>query len=189
MTFNPDSHERRSLRLRAYDYAQAGAYFVTVCAYRRECLFGEVADGEMVMSDIGRIVADEWWRSAEIRQEVVLDAFVVMPNHIHGIVVITDVGATDHVGAHGRAPLRTRDNCPYRPPRSLGAFIAGFKSACTKRINEHRARPGTPVWQRNYYEHVIRNEEDLNAIREYVIHNPARWAEDAEHPARHDDAR
>jgi REP element-mobilizing transposase RayT len=182
MGFNADTHRRRSLRLRDYAYTQVGAYFVTVCAYQRKCLFGEVVDGEMAVNDIGRIVAEEWLRSAEIRQEIELDAFVVMPNHIHGIVVITHVGKAGDVGAHGRAPLRTGDNFPYRPPRSLGSFIAGFKSACTKRINELRALPGTPVWQRNYFEHVIRNEGDLNAIREYIATNPLCWFEDKENP-------
>ena len=136
---------RKRLRLPGYDYTQPGAYFVTICTHGRKMLFGQVVDGEMVLNPLGEIVREEWFRSAKIRAEIELfpDEFVVMPNHIHGIVWIvpTDfphgrVGATGHVvGATGRSPLR-RPQSPHGPaPRSLGAFIAGFKASVTKRIN------------------------------------------------------
>ena len=176
MKYNPEKYHRRSIRLKEYDYSQAGAYFVTVCAWNRECLFGKVVDGEMQLNDIGRIVADEWTRSCEIRQEIELDEWIVMPNHIHGIIIITDVGA------HGRAPLQHDNTVLHREPRSLSSFIAGFKSATTKRINQTRGTPGVQLWQRNYYEHVIRNEESLNEIRQYISGNPKRWAEDEDNP-------
>ena len=189
------SHHRRSIRLKGYDYAQPGAYFVTIVTHDREMLFGQVVDGKMVLNPAGEIVCEEWFRSAEIRAEIALfpDEFVVMPNHIHGIVWIVETDnpgeTTSHVvGAHGRAPLH--DHAPHdhtplqRPPRSLGSFIAGFKSIVTKRINALRNTPGAPVWQRNYYEHIIRNERALHATRRYIMENQAYWENDRENPSR-----
>jgi len=173
MRYDAEKHHRRSIRLRGYDYAQAGAYFVTICTQNRECLFGEIVDGQVALNVPGEVVAEEWLRSARIRGEIELDAFVVMPNHLHGIVVIRDVGA------HGRAPLPSP---PHRPPRSLGSFVAGFKSVSTKRINAIRGTPGVPVWQRNYREHVIRDDHDLGRVRRYIAENPLRWDEDPENP-------
>jgi len=177
-------HNRRSIRLKGYDYAQAGAYFVTICTQNRECLFGDVVDGKMALNDGGRIVANEWERTAAIRREIELNKWVVMPNHLHGIIVIAD-----NVGAHGRAPLPDDAPCNVptstvftRPPKSLGSLIAGFKSAVTKRINELRKTPGALIWQRNYYEHIIRDERSLNRIREYIANNPAQWDTDRENP-------
>jgi len=186
---------RRSIRLQHYDYSQAGAYFVTICAHARECLFGEIVDGAMILNDYGKIVEEEWLKSAEIRKELELDAYVIMPNHLHGIVLINNEGGltvgasgrsplTTDVRAHGRAPLRSDQPILHRKPRSLGSFIAGFKSATTKRLNISRNTPSFAVWQRNYYEHIIRDEIDLNRIREYVQHNPVRWAEDENNPKR-----
>lgn len=157
---------------------------MTLCTQNRECLFGDVVDGEMRLNEYGAIVRDEWFRSAVIRREIELfdDEFVIMPNHIHGIVWIVEsnVGATGWVGATGRSPLQLPPRGPAK--RSLSSFGAGFKSAVTKRINEHRGMPGAPVWQRNYYEHVIRNDESLNRIRAYITTNPIRWDEDEENP-------
>ncbi len=135
----------------------------------------------MVLNEWGQIVRDEWFRSAEIRAEIELfaDEFVVMPNHVHGIIwIVDDVGTTNHVGATGRSLLRPRGPAA----RSLGSFIAGFKSAVTKRINARRGTPGMPVWQRNYYEHIIRNERALNAIRRYIAENSLRWHIDRHNP-------
>ncbi len=186
MTFNPEQHHRRSIRLQDYDYSQNGAYFITLCAHNRECLFGEVVDGEMKLSALGQIVRDEWAKTSVIRTEIELDEFVVMPNHFHAIVLIIksdEQSRGNPVGAHGRAPLPAPTLS--RPPKSLGALVAGFKSAATKHINELRDTPGAPVWQRNYYEHVIRNKSALNDIRSYIQTNPARWADDQENPANH----
>jgi len=176
MTYDPTRHHRRSIRLPAYDYAQDGAYFLTVVTHQRQCLFGEIVDGEVLVSAYGEAVAQEWLRSTQMRHEIQLDAFVVMPNHIHGIAIIG--GQT--VGAHGRAPLHRAPL--HRSPRSIGSFVAGFKSAVTRRINEMRGTRGLPVWQRNYYEHIIRDEEQLNRVRQYVIDNPLRWEDDVENP-------
>ncbi|HZC67812.1 MAG TPA: hypothetical protein VE201_04260, partial [Nitrospirales bacterium] len=161
MLHDPDKYARHSIRLRSYNYAQPGAYFVTICTYQRECLLGDVrASGHarVRLSEYGRIVRDAWFCSTDIRPGIALDAFVIMPNHVHGVVIF-------HVDveAHSRAPSDGR----YRTPRSLGAFIAGFKSTTTVRINERRGTPGLPVWQRNYYEHVLRGEEALTRAREY----------------------
>ena len=173
MKYNSDKHNRHSIRLKNYDYSQAGAYFVSICVQNRECVFGNIVDGEMHLNKWGEIIAEEWMRSSEIRKEIKLDEFVVMPNHIHGIVMITE----SSVGATGRSPL------PKGPARkSLGSFIAGLKSATRKRINEIRTNRGAPLWQRNYYEHVIRNEEELKQIREYITGNPIKWTEDDENP-------
>lgn len=183
--------QRRTIRLPEFDYAQDGAYFVTLCAHQRECLFGAVdTQGTMRVNDLGDIVRDEWLKTAVIRAYVVLDDYVVMPNHFHAILFIIKSEEQPQVrddnkwhdvsvGAQRAAPLQK----PHVTPQSLGAIVRGFKSAATKRINEHRHTPGAPVWQRNYYEHVIRNESGLNDIRSYIQMNPARWTEDTENPA------
>ena len=177
-------HHRRSIRLPGYDYASPGAYFVTICTHQGELRFGDVVDGEVELNEHGQIAHEEWLASEQTRQEIELDAFVIMPNHLHGIVWIREVDDEPTVGAqgvgvreraHSRAPLR-------RPPRSLGSFVAGFKSAVTARINRMCGTPGRPVWQRNYWEHIIRNDTSLNQIRAYIQDNPARWAEDQLHP-------
>jgi len=173
MIHHPDKYHRQSIRLKNYDYTQAGAYFVTICTHKRECVLGDVVNGEMRLNELGQVVEMEWLKTAEIRDNVELDEFVVMPNHIHGIIVITE----SCVGATSRSPLR---NGPA--PKSIGAIVAGFKSAATKRINELCGIPRAPVWQRNYYEHVIRNEDDLNEIREYILSNPVKWELDSENP-------
>jgi putative transposase len=184
MPYNRRVHHRRSIRLPGYDYTSAGAYFVTICVRGGECLLGEVVDGEMQHNEWGQIAWDCWQAIPEHSPHVKLDVYVVMPNHVHGIIAITDpVGAqhTDPVGAQHAVPLQpSRTNVQ---PGSLGAIVRSFKSAVTKRINELRDMPGTPFWQRNYWEHIIRDERSLNRIREYIENNPGRWAEDQLHPA------
>jgi putative transposase len=169
-------HHRKSIRLAGYDYAQAGAYFVTIVTWRRENLFGEVVNGEMVLNDFGKIVADEWKQTAFVRSNVELGAFVVMPNHFHGILVIRETG----VGASRRlAP--TEAISPK--PGSLGAIMAQFKSIVTKKIWKINAEiHSTPIWQRNYYEHIIRNEREMAQIWDYIEANPANWLTDDENP-------
>ncbi|WP_036199620.1 transposase [Meiothermus ruber] len=182
MKYNPDKHHRRSVRLKGYDYTQAGAYFITICAQNRECLFGDVVDGEMRLNEIGLIVRDEWLKTAILRPSVVLDEYVVMPNHIHGVIIITD----DCRGTlHGRGTLQrapTIEQFGKPTSNSIPTIVRLFKSATTKRINEHRGTPGMPVWQRNYYEHIIRNDASLNRIRQYIVNNPIKWGLDRENP-------
>jgi REP element-mobilizing transposase RayT len=174
MRYNPEKHHRGSIRLKGYDYVQAGSYFVTICTIDRTCLFGEVVNEEMRLNPEGQIVHDEWIRSAMMRPRVILDLFVVMPNHLHGIIMLVDWGR----GTLQRAPTMERFGKPTSG--SIPTIIRLFKSATTKRINELRGAPGIPVWQRNYYEHVIRNEASLSRIRQYIVENPARWAFDRE---------
>jgi putative transposase len=193
MVFSGARHRRRSIRLPGYDYARPGAYFVTVCTEERARLFGAVIDGEIHLNETGQIVRAEWMRSAEIRREISLDEFVVMPNHVHGIIFIHAGEGTDATavmaagaGATGRPPRQAAPHWsttrPGPPPRSLGSFIGGFKSAATMRINALRGLPGMTVWQRNYYEHVIRDDSELQRIRLYIRQNPLQWAIDRENP-------
>lgn len=170
MPYSPDKHHRRSIRLKGYDYSSAGAYFITLCTFQRQCLFGRITDGTMQLNESGQIVAEEWRQSSIIRQEIEFDQWVIMPNHLHGIVLINP---THPVRAHGRAPLQT--GVSYRRPRSLSSFISGFKSATTKKINTARNSASTPVWQRNYYDHIIRNEQSLERVQQYIQNNPATW--------------
>jgi putative transposase len=168
-------HHRRSIRLKGYDYAQVGGYFLTMIARDRTCLFGEVVAGTMVLSDLGKSVQRCWDAIPAHFSNAQLDTFMVMPNHIHGIIVI--------VGARHASPL-PKGISPRGPePQSIGAIVGSFKSAVTKFINNQRGTPGTSVWQRNYYEHIIRDESTLERIREYIVTNPLRWAIDRENPS------
>lgn len=217
-------HDRQSIRLPTHDYSRAGAYFVTMCAFERECLFGKIRDSNMILNECGRIVADEWMRSPTIRTEIALDEWVIMPDHFHGIVWIRDP-----VGAHGMRPYQQNrtdaqetgypniqqmgrhnqqknqyidnvgiidggtDNATVtirganvsdnrgachaplrREPRSLSSFVAGFKSAVTKQINGMQKYPRR-IWQRNYYERIIRSDSELFATRQYIRDNPKKW--------------
>lgn len=166
-------HNRRSIRLKDYDYRQNGAYFVTICSHERLCLFGSIGDGEMVLNDWGRITQTSWSEIPAHYPMVELDVFVVMPNHVHGIIVITGDNELQSIGAqHGATPNNVA-------PNSLGSIVRTFKAAVTRHINRLLDAPDHPIWQRNYHEHIIRNENTLNTIRAYVDNNPAKWAEDS----------
>lgn len=159
MTYNPDIHHRRSIRLKEYDYSRSGAYFVTVCAWKKECLFGEIRDGEMVLNDCGRVVQEQWNALSLHFNNVETDEFVVMPNHMHGIVVINncsgEVSSPDFL-PDSEQRIQGGEIPPLRVKRTLGQIVAYFKYQSTKQIDIIRNSPGIPVWQRNYYEHVIR---------------------------------
>jgi putative transposase len=187
MKYDPNKHHRRSIRLPGYDYSQSGAYFVTICAYQRQCIFGEIIDGQMCLNQCGAIIADEWQKSSVIRKEIELDAWIVMPNHFHGIVIIKNIVRKncDHIveangdddgGENARSPLQGMK------PKSLSSLMAGFKSITTKKINILRDAATTPLWQRNYYEHIIRNPDAMYKIRQYIINNPVSWEIDQLHP-------
>jgi REP element-mobilizing transposase RayT len=171
--------ERRSVRMQGYDYTAAGAYFVTVCAHERRCLFGEIASEQMALNHVGRTIERCWLAIPDHFPGVELDEFVLMPNHLHGIVVLPGSAATRRQPtATGLAPPRTS-----RPiPRSISTVVGSFKSAAAREINRLNGAPSAPVWQRSYYEHVIRDESSLNQIRQYIADNPRLWAEDAENP-------
>ncbi len=187
MTPTPSRPSRRTLRLRGYDYTQPGAYFVTICTHHREPLFGQVADGEMVLNAFGKMVWEEWFKTAQVRPYVELfeGEFVIMPNHIHGIVwIVGDMVGGPRSLAPPPQPKTSGVDPNNVTPGSLGAIIRAFKSAVTKRINALRGTPGAPVWQRNDYEHIIRNDDALNRIREYIETNSLRWHLDRENPQR-----
>jgi putative transposase len=168
--------QRRSLRLKEFDYSQEGAYFITVCTWNWRCIFGEIMAGEMRLNESGKVVEHEWSETEKVRAQVKLDYYVIMPNHFHGIFFIQNPDrATHRVAPTGRKPFGPASG-------SVGAIMGQFKSKATKRINELWKTSGARVWQRNYYEHVIRDDDDLNRIRQYIIDNPARWQEDENYP-------
>ncbi|MEP2447007.1 MAG: transposase [Balneola sp.] len=175
---------RRSMRLQGYDYSSPGFYFITICTNQKECLFGDVINGEMHMNECGVVAHNEWFKTELIRDNVRLDEFVVMPNHVHGIIEIIDKNPI--VGANRDSPLRNKigiNNSFYKskfesPSNNIGAIIRGYKSSVTKQINLIRKTPGTKILQRGYYDHIIRNEESLFYIREYIKNNPKNWNKD-----------
>ncbi len=169
--YDPKRHRRRSIRLKGYDYAQPGAYFVTICTHRRAHLFGRVVDGKMVLNALGKIAHQCWLAIPDHFPHTELDEFVIMPNHVHGIIWIVEypAGAGGAVGAKDFSPLPR----PRGTSKTIGSIVRGFKIGVTK-----WARQNTDihtVWQRNYYERIIRNERALHAIRQYIRANPRRW--------------
>lgn len=177
MSFDPKIHHRGSIRLQHYDYAQNGAYFVTICAQDRACLFGTISDGQMRANDHGRIVNECWNDLPKHYGQVILDEFITMPNHVHGIIILS--GENERAGLK---PAPTTESTPINKHHGLSEIVRALKTFSARRINQARNTPAIPVWQRNYYEHVIRNEEDLNKVREYIITNPAGWDKDEENP-------
>ncbi len=179
MTHATQQYQRHSLRLKDYDYSQEGAYFVTICTHSHKCIFGEIADDATRLNRFGNVVNKCWLEIPYHFPNMEIDAFVIMPNHFHGIVSIVDnrrgeVTSPIPKGAE-TAPLRKH---------TLGQVIAYFKYQTTKSINQIHKTPGNRLWQRNYYEHVIRNEDDLNDIRQYIIDNPVKWDMDENNPHR-----
>lgn len=236
MPYDPFKHHRRSIRLKGYDYAGLGAYYITICVWGRECLFGEIIDGKMILNEFGRIVYEEWAITPEKRTNIILDVFVVMPNHLHGIFIITEnrgrialdgksrethgdkPGCSGELhGGNPRCKVETYGNGPgytgekpgenprckgvlqyapthtshtshtsgglRSPSQTVGAIVRGFKGAATKRVNQLRDAPGSPVWQRDFYERIIRNQNEFDRIRRYIVNNPANWNKDIEHPS------
>ncbi len=257
MPYDANIHHRRSIRLPGYDYTQEGAYFVTMVTAHRECLFGEVVEAAVRLSPLGMVAAACWQAIPQHFPGVELDVWVIMPNHVHGIIVLpgsavvggasvadaagpgsVSAGARLGVGAQHAAPLPgiasppgvatpTPDSSapgapppgvaapppatvgapvgahrvgaqhaaplpgiapapdvPRVAPGSLGAIVRSFKSAVTKQAREMAWMPGVPLWQRNYYEHIVRNERELERLRRYIDENPERWELDLENPAR-----
>ncbi len=174
MPYDPEKLCRRSLRLKGYDYSSVGAYFITICVQNRHCLLGEILAGKMDLSHAGRM-AVKWWEQLEKKFEnVKTDEFVVMPNHVHGIIQIVACrgGHTD----------------PPNKGLSLHEITQWFKTMTTNEYIRNVKTQGWPpvksrLWQRNYYDHIIRNDDDLNRVRQYIRDNPMSWADDAENPA------
>ena len=185
MRYDPDKHHRRSIRLRGYDYSQPGAYFVTICVQRRQCLFGEIVGEEMRLNDAGHMV-ERWWAELANKFPMVdTQGHGAMPNHFHGVVVIrADVGAA----LRGRPLPSPGIGHPHRDAPTVGDILDWFKTMTTNEyirgVKTHAwtVFPGK-LWQRGYYEHVVRDDDELQRIQEYIATNPQRWAWDAQNPA------
>jgi REP element-mobilizing transposase RayT len=175
MKNNPRLRHRRSIRLKGYDYSKAGAYFVSICVQKRECLLGDIVNDEMVLNDVGRVVSDSWTWLGTQYDHVELDEYMIMPNHLHGVVIIQSWGGS-------RTALPSSQTAPTSNLKSLGRIIGAFKTVSTKHINEMRRTPSVRLWQRNYYEHIVRDENELMRIREYMENNPLKWEFDRENP-------
>jgi len=189
MTKFQNKYRNESTRAQWWDYANAGAYFITICTAGREWLFGEILNNEMHLSPIGEMVYQEWNVSFDMRAELFCNTFVIMPNHIHAILRIENgIVVGTHgivVGTHGRAsrqtptpPMPTNTGVAYRSPKSISSFMAGFKSAATKRINEYRNSPKMPVWQKRFHDHIIRNDAEYQRIYNYIETNIENWEKD-----------
>jgi len=174
----PIHRKRKPIRLIGYDYTQPGAYFVTICTHQRVPLFGTVTNGAMQLNACGRIAEAEWKRTAALRPDIAVDDFVVMPNHIHAIIVIYD--SRDLVP---QTPVEPHDPQFARPvPGSLGTIVGAYKAAVTRQSRRLQDTISLPLWQRNYHDHIIRTEHTYHTIRHYIRDNPRRWTQDTYHP-------
>jgi REP element-mobilizing transposase RayT len=199
MNYDPGIHHRRSIRLRGHDYAGGGAYFVTACIQGEAPLLGQIVENEMVPSESGRLVEATWQALPRRFPSVLLDTHLMMPNHFHGIIVIPGPGLDPSLAKATGAPIIQPSLhgvvgpglAPAKADASVGptarrvglfAVVGAFKSLCALAVNQALARAGKHLWQEDYYEHIIRNVEELEKTRDYIIHNPARWVEDPENP-------
>lgn len=189
MGIEPEKYHRQSIRMKGYDYTLPGAYFVTLLSQNRVCLFGEVENGEIKLSKIGQLVIDCWYGIPKMFNNIELDEFVLMPNHLHGILLIneapgkgeafSDMNTSQHVlGLENASPLQPRGT----QSGSLSAVIQNFKSVSTRRVNQKFFKSGNKIWQRSFYERIVRNDRELNAIRQYILDNPLNWEMDKENP-------
>jgi len=209
--FNSNFYNRRSIRLKDYDYSQSGIYFITICCHDYKCLFGEIVKSpqnelgvyevNMVLNEFGQIAYNEWMKTSEKRQNIELGEFIVMPNHIHGIIIINSERSVSNTNENDEKNLNestlinvenveslivsNNDNFANKvvcnkllqsPSNNLGAIIRGYKATVTRQINDLE-NLGT-IWQRNYYEHIIRSEKAYEKISDYIINNPYHWAQD-----------
>ena len=171
--YNPDIHHRRSIRLKGYDYSQSGLYFITLCAVNKICMFGNVVDGKMQLNDIGQLVEQEWLNTINIRHnDVRLHNYIVMPNHFHAIIEIRR-GESHSPQTINEGNINEND-LPQRmksPSKTVGAIVRGFKGAISRQL-------GYSIWQRNYYEHIIRTDASYRHISNYIENNPTKWQSD-----------
>lgn len=189
MKYSPDVHRRRSMRLQGYDYAQAGAYFITICTKDRQCLFGNIMNSKMECNKAGKML-ERVWSELPTRFDVLeLDEFTVMPNHFHGIVTLSGRDRACLRPSQSSAKSGDHKDRPYGTrPDSIGRVVQAFKSITTHQyINGVRCSGWHPfpgkLWQRNYWDHIIRDEAELTNIREYIVNNPSLWESDQLHPA------
>jgi len=179
--YNPNIHHRKSIRLKGYDYSQAGLYFITICCQDRACLFGHIENSEMVLNDAGKMVETEWLKLHERFNNIELHEFVVMPNHFHAI--LETVGATLVVAQND---VETQNGQPQGiapTSKTIGNMVGAFQSIVTvEYIRGVKTLGWQPfngkLWQRNYYEHIIRNEQSHQTISKYIINNPSKWNDD-----------
>lgn len=164
-----DRFHRRSIRLRGYDYRTPGPYFVTICSANASYVLSRVDGDTVTPVKLGHAIEACWQDLPNHHHNVLLDEFIIMPNHVHGIIILTAKGTA------GRAPTKEEFGRPV--PGSLPTIVRSFKSACTKKVNETYQAPGLTLWQRGYYEHIVRDEEDLRAVRNYIRLNPQEWNE------------
>ncbi|MGB5289071.1 MAG: transposase [Ignavibacteriaceae bacterium] len=169
MSHDSQKHNRRSIRLKDFDYSTPWWYYITICSYNHQNLFGQIINGKMILSEFGIIVEEEWLKTEKLRKDVELDYYVIMPNHFHGIPIINSRDKARLV------PTAEKREFGRPVANSLSTIVGSFKSAVTRRINEFRNSSGKLVWQKNYFEHIIRNENDLNNIRKYIELNPLKW--------------
>ena len=174
---NPRLSHRRSIRLEGYDYSQGGAYFVTVCVRNRELCFEKYRG-------LQEIVRQQWEELPQRFPDLILDEFTIMPNHIHGILIVGADRSAENVGA--TLAVAQNNGAGARPAPTVGEIVGAFKSLCIHDwltyMKEKEIDAVGKFWQRNYYEHVIRNEYELNKIREYIQNNPLKWSLDRENP-------
>ncbi|MEA5594175.1 transposase [Rivularia sp. UHCC 0363] len=173
MSYNPKIHHRRSIRLKSYDYTQEGAYFITICTKNKQCIFGDIKQGEIKLNSLGMIAYNCWQEIPQHFPHIKLDIFVIMPNHIHGILWINQtISKEDKPRQYGKMVAG-----------SIPCVIRSYKSAVTRQINQIcNQKSISPVWQRNFYENINRNEESLESIRKYILNNPLNWENDSENP-------
>lgn len=190
--YDPTKHHRRSIRLNGYNYSQDGAYFVTLCIQNREPVLGNIQDQNMVLSKIGEIIQNSWLWLFDNYDYLVLDEWVIMPNHLHGIIIIRkhdnngnrDIKKGNSFGCcrGGSRTAPTETQIITKPSnqscKSLGRIIVAFKTVSTKHVNIFCNSAGEVLWQRNYYEHIIRNQQEIDRIREYIRLNPFNWQSD-----------
>ena len=172
MTLFKQKYRVESTRLAGWDYSNSGIYFITICTYGMKCFFGKIEKGEMILSQEGKIVNDEWLRTAEVRKNVILDDYQVMPNHFHGII-----GLEKKVQSKLETTHRVVSTKTYRTLKadSIGSIIGQFKSICTKEIQNFNI---DFRWQDRFHDRIIRDETELNNVREYIRYNPLKWNED-----------
>ncbi len=185
MMDHSESFHRHSLRLKDFDYSQVGAYFVTICTKNHQCLFGKIQQGMMELNASGRVAAAQWQLLSNRFTGIELGEWIVMPNHVHGILIITGEGEASQNRSSTLHDSIIKDASPLRPsgtrPGSVGAIIQNYKSITSRKVATQIEQLKGSVWQRNYYEHVIRNERELRAISDYILANPQNWEKDTEY--------
>jgi REP element-mobilizing transposase RayT len=173
MKYNPKKHRRKPTRLRGYDYSQPGMYFVTLCVHGRECLLGNVLDGEMVLSDIGMIAHQAWLWLQERFHLITVDPFCIMPNHTHAIIQIHDTRCSGGLQTATTKPVESK---------TLGRLVGAYKTHSTVAINQNRNTVRALFWQRSFYDHIICNDGELQSIQEYIFNNALKWEMDQDNP-------